>query len=106
MGSHEHLAVDLDMSVDKRGGLRIRSDAQRFYEGKIAFSFPLLFSGIADVCEWYDDASGKFRIEVTVHNRTWGPLFGYRGTFDVEWRSVAPNSLPDDLRPVRTEARE
>ncbi|HEX8087454.1 MAG TPA: DUF4166 domain-containing protein, partial [Blastocatellia bacterium] len=44
LGSHEHLAVDIDLSVDENGGLRLRSGAQRFYEGSIAFSFPLFFS--------------------------------------------------------------
>ncbi|SRR6266404_1601122 len=105
MGSHEHLAVDLDLSVDERGGLRIRSGAQRFYEGLIGFRFPLFFSGVADVCEWYDDASKKFCIDVNVHNRIWGPLFGYRGSFDVEWRTVVPNTLPTELRPLRVEPR-
>jgi hypothetical protein len=33
LGSHEHLAVDFDLSVDEAGGLRLRSGAQRFYEG-------------------------------------------------------------------------
>jgi uncharacterized protein DUF4166 len=51
LGSHEHLAVDIDLSVDDNGGLRLRSAAHRFYEGVIGFSFPLLFSGIADVRE-------------------------------------------------------
>jgi hypothetical protein len=32
LGSHEHLAVDIDLSVDEGGGLRLRSGAQRFYE--------------------------------------------------------------------------
>jgi hypothetical protein len=45
MGSHEHLAVDLELSVDERGGLRLRSSAQRFYEGMIGFRFPMLFQG-------------------------------------------------------------
>lgn len=106
LGSHEHLAVDLDLTVDERGGLKLRSGAQRFYEGVVGFSFPLFFSGIADVCEWYDDADQRFHIDVNVHNRTWGPLFGYRGAFDVEWRQVEPNSLPAHLRPMRTERRE
>jgi hypothetical protein len=30
LGTHQHLAVDIDLSVDERGGLRLRSDAQRF----------------------------------------------------------------------------
>lgn len=72
LGSHQHLAVDIDLSVDERGGLRLRSGQQRFYERLIGFRFPLLFSGIADVCEWYDEATARFRIDVNVTNRTWG----------------------------------
>jgi hypothetical protein len=106
LGSHEHLAVDIDMSVDDEGGLRLRSGAQRFYEGLIGFSFPMLFSGIADVREWYDEQSGCFRITVDVRNRVWGPLFGYRGHFDVEWRTVAAGAVPEHIRPQRQEARE
>jgi len=106
MGTHQHLAVDLDVSVDERGGLKIRSGEQRFYEGPVAFRFPLLFSGVANVCEWYDDATARFRIEVAVENRRWGPLFGYRGSFDVEWREAPPGSTPQTILPVREERRE
>jgi hypothetical protein len=106
LGTHQHLAVDIDLSVDANGGLRLRSGAQRFYEGRLAFNFPMLFSGYADVCEWYDDAIQKFRIDVNVVNRRWGPLFGYRGSFDVEWRSIMPAELPADVKPLREERRE
>jgi hypothetical protein len=106
LGTHQHLAVDLELAVDERGGLRIRSGAQRFYEGPVAFTFPLLFSGTADVCEWYDEATGRFRIEVDVRNRHWGPLFGYRGSFDVEWRTVPRGCVPSAVHPKREETRE
>lgn len=106
LGTHQHLAVDLDVSVDDRGGLRLKSGAQRFYEGPIAFCFPLLFSGIADVCEWYDDSIDKYRIEVNVTNRVWGPLFGYRGQFECEWQNVAGDEIPSDVKPIREERRE
>jgi hypothetical protein len=106
LGTHQHLAVDIDLSVDDRGGLRLRSAAQRFYEGPVAFSFPLLFSGVADVCEWYDDEDHRFHIEVRVTNRTWGPLFGYRGAFDMEWKKAGDATTPTDLLPVRCERRE
>lgn len=106
LGSHQHLAVDLDLSVDDRGGLRLRSGAQRIYEGPFAFPFPLFFSGVADVCEWFDDALGKFRIEVSVANRTWGPLFGYRGSFDVEWTAMRPEDVPAEAKPRREQRRE
>jgi hypothetical protein len=106
LGTHQHLAVDIELSVDPTGGLRLRAGAQRFYEGPIAFSFPMLFSGIADVCEWYDDREQKFRIEVNVTNKTLGRLFGYKGSFQVEWRSIQPAEIPVDVLPYRTEARE
>jgi hypothetical protein len=104
LGTHQHLAVDIDLSVAPNGGLALRSGEQRFYEGPASFRFPLAFSGIAEVCEWFDDMSGKFRIEVNVKNRLWGPLFGYRGSFDVEW--VPADTLPEEILPKRAESRE
>jgi hypothetical protein len=106
LGTHEHLAVDIELSVDERGGLRLRSGEQRFYERFLAFRFPLFFSGVATVCEWFDDLIQKFRIEVNVTNKYWGPLFGYHGTFTVEWRSVRPEEIPTDIKPRREEGRE
>ncbi len=106
LGSHQHLAVDIDMSVDPTGGLRLRSGAQRFYEGFLGFRFPMLFSGIADVCEWYDDDEDRFHIEVNVHNKAWGPLFGYSGWFTAEWFDADADTAPQHLMPVREERRE
>ncbi len=106
LGTHQHLAVDIDLDVAPNGGLHLRSGAQRFYEGLVGFSFPMLFSGIADVCEWYDESDRCFRIEVDVRNRTWGRLFGYKGHFQVEWRSMTAPDIPKTLLPRRTEQRE
>jgi hypothetical protein len=105
LGTHQHLAVDLEISVDETGGVKLRSGAQRFYEGLIGFTFPLCFSGIADVREWFDERIQKYRIEVCVHNRIWGPLFGYRGTFETEWRHGI-SITPMELLPLRFEKRE
>ena len=91
----------MDLSIDETGGLRRRSGAQRFYERAIGFNFPMLFSGIADVREWYDDASRCFRISVDVRNSVWGPLFGYRGSFSVEWRRAT--ATPAHIVPKRQE---
>ena len=106
LGTHQHLAVDIDLSVDEEGGLRLRSGEQRFYEGPVAFRFPLFFSGIADVREWYDAKQATFRIDVNIRNRTWGPLFGYRGRFGVVWKNCGPDQVPADVKPVREERRE
>jgi hypothetical protein len=106
LGTHQHLAVDIELRAAPNGGLRLRSGAQRFYEGPIAFPFPMLFSGIADVCEWYDDAEQQFKIEVKVTNKVWGPFFGYKGHFQVDWQAVRPEEIPADILPYRTEKRE
>jgi hypothetical protein len=106
LGSHQHLAVDLELSVNANGGLQIRSGAQRFYEGLIGFRFPMMFSGVADVCEWYDDDAGVFRISVNVHNPIWGRLFGYHGSFKVERKTVDPKDVPREIKPMREERRE
>ena len=104
LGTHQHLAVDIHPSVGEQGGIHLRSGAQRFYEGPVGFSFPMLFSGYADVNEWYDDVVDRFRIRVVVSNRVWGKLFGYTGSFGVEYRQV--EEVPRDVKPVREEARE
>lgn len=106
LGSHEHLAVDIELSVGEKGGLLLESGEQRFYEGPLAFRFPMLFSGVANVREWFDDDEQCYRISVNVHNRVWGPLFGYRGWFNVEWLDVEQKNIPDRIFPCRQEARE
>jgi hypothetical protein len=106
LGTHQHLAVDIDLQVDERGGLCLRSGAQRFHEGPVSFNFPMLFSGIAEVREWYDDAADCFQIKVDVRNRLCGGLFGYRGRFAVEWLPVPSEAIPVHVLPVRQESRE
>jgi hypothetical protein len=99
--------VDIALSIDADGGgLLLRSGAQRFYEGPVAFRFPALFTGVAEVHEWWSEAEGRFRIEVAVANRRFGPLFGYRGWFEVEEVSCPPERIPRDVLPRREERRE
>ena len=107
LGTHQHLAVDIDISVAENGGLKLRSGEQRFYEGILGFKFPMLFSGTAEVCEWYDDEAQVFRISVEVRNKTWGRLFGYKGSFQVEYLPVeGVEHIPTNVLPVREEIRE
>ena len=107
LGSHQHLAVDLAVDVSERGGIRFTSGEQRFYEGPMAFRFPMLFTGVANVHEWFDDDRGQYGIEVEVTNKRWGPLFGYRGHFDAEiLTDIDADDVPQHVRPVREEPRE
>lgn len=106
LGTHQHLAVDIRCSVDDEGAMCIRSGEQRFFEGRLGFRFPLLFSGVADVREWWDETAQRFRIEVRVANKLLGPLFGYRGFFTVAERPCSADEVPIDVRPIREEVRE
>ena len=105
LGTHQHLAVDLHCWVDD-GAMCIRSGEQRFYEGPVAFRFPLILSGVATVREWWDEEAGCFRIEVHVANKVLGPLFGYRGSFTVDEHPCRAADIPPDVRPRREERRE
>ncbi len=104
LGTHQHLAVDLDLRVEEDGSLSLTSNAQRFYEGRfIAFRFPMLFSGRAELHEQFDVTAGVFRIRMEVRNPVFGFLFGYEGEFTCEF--PAATDAPDRLKPVRHEAR-
>lgn len=105
LGSHQHLAVEIDLRVDESGALCLRSGVQRFYEGPLGFSFPMAMSGIANVREWFDEKSGLHNISVAVHNKRWGPLFGYRGTFSATYPRDHER-LPAHIRPKREEKRD
>lgn len=105
LGSHQHLATDLSLEVTEAGGLTIRSHEQRFYEGPIGFRFPRTFTGSAVLNERYDDATERFEIEVNVTNKRFGPLFGYRGSFECTWPEIGPSGVPAALLSLRKEAR-
>ena len=104
LGTHQHLAADLDLRVDDRGGLRIRTAGLRFTEGLPGLRVPRVIRGDATVHEWYDETIDGFHIDVEVRNRTFGPLFGYRGTFTTEYRPTSV--VPAGVRPVRESGRE
>ena len=103
LGTHQHLAVDLELAVEDDGSLHLRSGAQRFYEGPLGFRFPMLFSGRADLRESYDDQAEVYRIRLEVRNRVFGFLFGYEGEFTCEFPPA--RDAPARLKPVRHEPR-
>jgi len=103
LGTHQHLPVDLDLSVDADGSLRLRSGRQRFHEGPVSFRFPMIASGFAELVESYDAAEQCFRIRLEVSNRVFGFLFGYEGTFTCTF--PAATDAPARLKPRRHERR-
>lgn len=103
LGTHQHLATDLDLRVCDDGSLHIHTGGQRFYAGWIGFRFPMIFSGHGDLHESYDDERGVYQVDLQVRNRLFGFLFGYDGEFTCEF--PAATDAPDRLKPVRHEAR-
>lgn len=53
--------------------------------------------------ESYDEQIDRFRIEVAVTNRWFGPLFGYRGTFTATY--PACDTVPTSVQPLREQLR-
>ncbi|MEU7886372.1 DUF4166 domain-containing protein [Microbispora bryophytorum] len=105
LGSHQHLAVDLDLQVDERGGLVIQSGGFRLHEGRLSCRLPALVTGTAVVRESYDDEAGEFRIGVTVSHPRLGPMFGYWGAFQVHYVNVTEHGVPATVMPRREEVR-
>jgi Domain of unknown function (DUF4166) len=106
LGTHQHLATDITVTVDDRGGMRLRSSTARLYEHFLSLRLPRFLTGFADVREWFDDAAERFFIEVEVTNPRWGPLFGYRGWFTAEWPTLTADQVPQTAKPLREERRE
>ncbi|MET8248604.1 DUF4166 domain-containing protein [Streptomyces sp. NPDC005202] len=105
LGTHQHLATDLHFRAEPDGSLLIRSGEHRFREGVVDVRVPELIGATAEVRESYDDGTGRFRIQVRVVNRYFGPLFGYEGTFTATYTDVRSCGVRPGLRPVREERR-
>ncbi|MGI5121846.1 DUF4166 domain-containing protein [Marinactinospora thermotolerans] len=105
LDTHQHLASDLELRAGEDGSLLIRSGEHRFREGVVDVRVPSLVGGDAEVCESYDERAGCFRVRVRVVNRRFGPLFGYEGSFSVDYVPTAGRPVRSDLRPRREEVR-
>ena len=105
LGTHQHLASELHFHAEPDGSLLIRSGEHRFREGPVDVRVPELAGAAAEVRESYDDRVGRFRIQVGVVNRYFGPLFGYQGSFEASYGDVRRRGVRPGLRPVREEPR-
>ncbi len=106
LGTHQHLATDLQLAVLDDGSLHLRTTQLRFYERRVQFIVPRLLSGSADLHEAWDEERQLFTIDLEVSNPVFGFLFGYRGEFRCEFLPVPETGVPQRLLPVREEARD
>lgn len=104
LGTHQHLAVDLELTAEADGSLHLVSGEQRFREGVVDFRFPMIASGYADLRERWDEEAGVYRVVLEVRNRVFGFLFGYEGWFRCEFPDASPRP-PQHVLPVRHEPR-
>lgn len=107
LGTHQHIAADLNCWVDDEGGINFESGEQRCYEGPLRFRFPRFLTGNAQVREWFDDATGEFQISVQVHNPILGHILGYRGSFTDQVIPIeTQEDIPEAAIPVREQVQE
>jgi hypothetical protein len=104
-GTHQHVAVDLVFSVGARGELLARTGAQRLFAWGVRLPMPMLFCGVATVCESYSDQRDRFEIEVSIINSVFGRIFGYRGHFQGGVEPCGATDIPPDVRPIREQRR-
>ncbi|MCX5393250.1 DUF4166 domain-containing protein [Streptomyces sp. NBC_00094] len=105
LGTHQHLASDLHLSAEADGSLLIVSGEHRFREGPLDVRVPELVGGRAEVRESFDERTGRFRINVRVENKYFGPIFGYEGSFAAAYTALSSHGVRAGLRPVREEVR-
>jgi hypothetical protein len=101
LGTHQNIAVDLELGVDERGGLTIRSTRQRLHLFAFGLPLPAPATGHAYVREWYDDEEEVFHINVGVTNPWCGPIFGYEGTFTVRYVDLRHLTTPASVKPSK-----
>lgn len=105
-GTHQHLAVDLNFSVDEHGSLIVTTGHQRLFLGPITIPFPRFFSGEAYVKESYNDELDQFEVDVEISNRFWGKILGYRGSFHLDKIPCQRHEIPAGVIPIRESRKE
>lgn len=99
LGNVQELTADLELTVTENGGLRLCSEGQRWQRWGLSLSLPSMISARADVSEWYVDDEEKFHISVKVTYPMIGEIFGYRGTFEINWIDIEPEQIPEYAKP-------
>lgn len=103
LGTHQHVAADLELSAEPDGSLRIESRVMRLHEGPVSLTMSPLVCGRAVVRERWDEQEACFRIRVEVLHDVVGPVFGYHGRFTTT--EVDASRLPAGVRPYREQPR-
>ena len=79
IGRKQRLVTDLQMEVDSRGHVMIRSGKLDWVLGKKRM--PAWPGGYAEVEEWYDESDDCIRIRVSIAHPYFGRIYTYEGWF-------------------------
>lgn len=84
LGLHHDFISDISLQVLDNGGIKITSSPIRYKR----VTLPKAINGQAEVIEWYDDSTEQFHIFVEVKNHYFGTIFGYEGTFSIQYKTI------------------
>jgi len=79
VGKGQGLVTDLQMEVDSRGHVLMRTGRLDWFLGKSRL--PALLGGYAEVEEWYDEVDDCIRIRVSIAHPFFGKIYAYEGWF-------------------------
>lgn len=108
VGAYRRLVTDLELSVTSEGYLRGVSQASRALLGPLRLPLPEPLDAKAYAEQRWDEAAGKFRIQVRVLQPLIGTVLVYAGAFDYRLEQYAPGetaaggaagALPAAIRP-------
>ncbi|WP_025027799.1 DUF4166 domain-containing protein [Caldalkalibacillus mannanilyticus] len=100
LGIDQDLITDIDISVLHNGGIRLLSGPLVYYKKGVEIPVPKFISGTAEAQEWFDEKKKKFHINVEVKNKYFGTIFGYKGTFTIDY-FVRNGDIPEYVKPRR-----
>lgn len=104
VGRHRRLLTALRLDATADGHLRIESSATRILAGPVTLALPAFLDAKAYTEQWWDDETGKFRVQTKVIQPQAGTVFLYAGSFDYTL-VAAEAALPGRARPARWESR-
>ena len=93
-GRHGVVVADVHLSVED-DALALEIGDQWLRAGDRYLRLPAVMAAGGTLRDRYDDDAGEFRVAAEIANPLVGPVFGYRGSFDTEFREVPADRRPE-----------
>ena len=93
-GRHGVVVADVHLSVEG-GVLALEIGDQWLRASDRYLRLPGVMTAGGTLRDRYDDDAGEFRVAAEITNPLVGPVFGYRGSFDSEFRAIPAERTPE-----------